>query len=158
MNEAGEIQVSIGEVKVGRGSNTLKATLGSCVGIGFIWREKNLCGLAHCLLADGPNEGSTIGARFVSQAVPSLIALMHITPDDVDKIDAVIVGGGNMTAPKGVQDDKLVGAVNASSAAKLLEKHRFRVVHKDVLGDAGRQLTINCVDGTFSVKKIPRLI
>lgn len=158
MSSEHEIHVSIGEVKVGRGDDILKATLGSCVGIGLLWREKRLYGLAHSLLPSGPVSSLAVTGRFVTQAVPSLIALMHIPPEEFKNVDAVIVGGGNMTAPKGTDEKGLVGFQNTQMAEQLLQKHGFKIIFRDVGGELGRQFTILCSDGTFAVKKIPRMI
>ncbi|MBX3041147.1 MAG: chemotaxis protein CheD, partial [Bdellovibrionaceae bacterium] len=93
------LDVHIGEVKVARNGETLKAILGSCVGIGLIWRRRGLCGLAHCLLPKSPVPTFVIGARFVDQAFPSLLALLKAHPEDYPELELILVGGGNMTNP-----------------------------------------------------------
>ncbi|WP_175772532.1 hypothetical protein [Paraburkholderia phenazinium] len=52
MTEAREIQVHMCAIGIGQGHDVLRATLGSCVGIGLLWRERAIYGLAHCLLPD----------------------------------------------------------------------------------------------------------
>ena len=54
MNDAREIQVHMCALAIGQGNDVLRATLGSCVGIGLLWRERAIYGLAHCLLPDAP--------------------------------------------------------------------------------------------------------
>ncbi|MGA7816957.1 hypothetical protein [Caballeronia sp.] len=51
---AGTTVVRIGEVKTAGRDVILRATLGSCVGIGVLWRSRGLYALAHCLLPDAP--------------------------------------------------------------------------------------------------------
>ena len=53
MSDPGEgdlAYVGMGEVRIGRRGEILRATLGSCIGIGVIWRQGGRCALAHCLL------------------------------------------------------------------------------------------------------------
>ncbi len=44
------INVHIGEIKIGKGNQVLHTLLGSCIGIGLLWPSQRLYGLAHCLL------------------------------------------------------------------------------------------------------------
>ena len=39
--------VHIGEVKTGSGDVELQTILGSCIGIGFLWKKRGVYGLAH---------------------------------------------------------------------------------------------------------------
>src|SRR5579872_1204538 len=89
-------QVGMGEIKIGTGSDILHAILGSCVGIGFIWKNGNRCGLAHCLLPEAPMQICSIGARYVSQAVPSLLLMMGIKEHDYPDIEVILAGGARM--------------------------------------------------------------
>jgi chemotaxis protein CheD len=155
------VHVSIGEVKVGRGTDILKASLGSCVGIAFLWKRRGVHGLAHCLLPEAPPELAhkigTISARFVSQAVPSLLALMRIAPEDRNEIDVVLVGGGNMTAPAEADATTLVGTLNSEAGVKYLKHFGMNLVHKDVGGEAGRKIWVYCETGEYKVEVIPRI-
>lgn len=152
------LAVRIGEVKVARNGELLKATLGSCVGIGVIWRDKGICGLAHCLLPQGPSTTFEIGGRFVDQAVRSLIALMKIRQEDLTAVSVVIVGGGNMTSPKKKDSPDLIGASNFRAALSEAGKHGLKVVFSDGGGEEGRKIFIDSADFSFRVEKIPRII
>lgn len=81
-------------MKIAKNGEIMKAILGSCVGIGMIWKSKGVCGLAHCLLPECPAPTFEIGARYVDQAFRSLIAMMKIRSDDLDSVHVVLVGGG----------------------------------------------------------------
>jgi len=152
------IDVHIGEVKIAKNGELLKAILGSCVGIGIIWKEKNICGLAHCLLAESPVPTFTIGGRFVDQAIRSLLACMKIRPENHESVELVIVGGGNMTNP-GVSDSSdLVGATNFRVALREAENHGLRVVHSDGGGEEGRKIFIDASSFSYRVESIPRII
>lgn len=89
--------VKIGELAIGSKGEILKATLGSCVGVGILYKEGGKCGLIHCLL---PKRGEDTGpptARYVEEGIPLLLKKMRIiTPKERRKARAVIVGGANM--------------------------------------------------------------
>lgn len=149
--------VHIGEVKIAKRGECLKAILGSCVGIAFLWPEKQICGLAHCLLPQSHKPTHLIGARFVDQAVRSLTSLMKVSPFDVNKVEAVVVGGGNMTSPKDSNESELVGASNFRNAMHLVESLNIKVVHSDSGGNLGRTLLIDAYEFNFQVDLIPRI-
>lgn len=151
MRVENDIHVGIGEVKTGKVGEILKANLGSCVGIAFVWKDRGRFGLAHCLLPEMNAETAVIGAKYVSQAVPSLIALLRIKPEDVKDIVVYIAGGGNMMAQLSLKNFDHIGLQNLASAKKYLKKHGFRYHELDVGGSEGRQIILDCTTGTVSV-------
>lgn len=153
-----EIHVSIGEVKLGKGTDILKSSLGSCVGIALFWKNKKRFALAHCLLAEATTQSFNIDARYVSQAVPSLISLMQIkTIEDFKEIEAVIAGGGNMTAAKVTKDENLVGYLNIRATEKYLNKYGIKIIYRDVGGKNGRKIQIFCETAEYKIDIIPRI-
>lgn len=152
------INVHIGEVKVAKNGEVLKAILGSCVGIGFIWREKKICGLAHCLLPEIPVQTFTISGRFVDQAIPSLMALMKIRPENFNQIEAVVAGGGNMTNPTEGDTSSLVGSLNFKVAERELKKLGIRIVYSESGGEEGRKIFLHTDDFSYRIEKIPRIV
>lgn len=150
--------VHIGQLKVVKNGELLKAILGSCVGIGVIWKEKGVCGLAHCLLPESPTPTFEIGARFVDQAIRSLIAMMKIRPQDLNSVTVVIVGGGNMTNPGATDSSDLVGANNFRAALSQAKKHNLKVMFAESGGEEGRRIFIDSSDFSYRVEKIPRII
>lgn len=151
-----EIHVKIGEVKVGRHGDVLKATLGSCVGIAFIWKDKGRFGLAHCLLPDAHEDSTIITAKFVSQAVPSLMALLKIRPDDVKEIAVYIAGGGNMMSQLLRKNVDHVGTLNLLAAKKHLKDKGFKFVELDSGGEVGRQIVVDCSTGEVVVHRFDK--
>lgn len=152
------LDVHIGEVKIAKNGELLKALLGSCVGIGIVWKEKRICGLAHCLLPESPTPVFTIGGRFVDQAVRSLLAMMKIRPDNSSLVDVIVVGGGNMTSPGVADNSSLVGMNNFKVALREIKKHGLRIVHADGGGEEGRKILIDASNYSYQVEKIPRII
>lgn len=151
------LDVHIGELKIAKNGELLKAILGSCVGIGIIWKDRKLCGLAHCLLPENPNPTFEIGARYVDQAFRSLIAMMKIRQDDLGKVSVVIVGGGNMTGPAAADKSELVGANNFKVALREAKKHGLNITFSDGGGEEGRKICIDSSNFSYRLEKIPRL-
>ena len=156
MSSSREIHVRMCELAVGQGQDVLRATLGSCVGIGLMWRERGLYGLAHCLLPEAPGAACSIGAKYVTQAIPSLLTLMHAKDADPASIEAVLVGGANMMHSLQPARHSPIGEQNAITAERLLAKLGLKVVHADVGGECGRQLSIHCSEHRYAVKQISR--
>ena len=151
-----EINVHVGEVKTGSGNQVLRALLGSCIGVAILWPERNIFGLAHCLLSKSPDKNFKVGGKYVDQAIHSLVKLMNITKEDFKKVKAVVAGGGNMTKPEGTESSRLVGHNNKKCALETLSELKIKVVHEDTGGTNGRRISINCDTGSFDVKAIPR--
>jgi chemotaxis protein CheD len=152
------VDVHIGQIKIAKNGELLKAILGSCVGIGFIWEAKGICGLAHCLLPESPSPTFEIGGRFVDQAVRSLIALMKVKHEYLNAVSVVIVGGGNMTSPGATDSSNLVGFNNFKTAINEAKKHCLKVVYSEGGGEEGRKIFIDGSNYSYRIEKIPRII
>jgi chemotaxis protein CheD len=153
-----EIHVKIGEVKVGKHGDLLKTTLGSCVGIAFVWKLKGIFGLAHCLLPEAYEPSSIISAKFVSQAVPSLIALLKVKPENSKEVEVYIAGGANMMSQLARKDVDHIGILNLSAAKKYLVLNGFKFREIDVGGEEGRQMLIDCTSGQVSVSRFQKAL
>lgn len=145
MNTQKELHVNIGEVKIGSMGDVLKTTLGSCVGIAFLWQEKEMCGLAHCLLPEGESSHHhVLGAKYVTQAIPSLISLMKIKDEsDKKQIEVFLIGGANMMEQL-LQSHSNIGIMNVHVAKKLLKEKGFKIKSEEIGGKHGRHVTIDC--------------
>ncbi|WP_329740495.1 chemotaxis protein CheD [Dyella sp. A6] len=151
-----EIQVHMCKVAVGRPGDVLRATLGSCVGIGFLWRDGGMCGLAHCLLPSTSASPLHIGAKYVTEALPSLLTLMRLQPRHYRAVDAVIAGGASMVERISAPFHEAIGDANAKAARDGLARLGIRLVADDTGGKHGRQITIDCANYTSSVRFIDR--
>lgn len=148
------INVHIGEVKLGSGGQQLHTILGSCIGVALLWPSRNSFGLAHCLLPKSPQSRFEAGGRYVDQAIESLIQMMSIT--NSRDVRAVVAGGANMTLPDTDKPEKLIGYQNAQSALSNLDERNIIVVHEDTGGYSGRKMSICCESGTYQIKKFIR--
>lgn len=152
-----EYHARIGQVKIGSNGDQLHALVGSCIAIGFLHKNRSICGLAHCLLPDSKSKTFEIGARYVDQAIHSLLQLMEVQPDETRALRAIVVGGGNMTKPKGSDPKQMVGVSNAQFAKKTLRQKRIRIMHEDIGGMHGRKIVIDTATNDFHVNVIPRI-
>ena len=144
--------VGIGELKIGGRTEHLKALLGSCVGIAFLWKKRGRCGLAHCLLPETDVQQWEPSARYVSQAVPSLLRLMGASAADYADIEVVVAGGGMML--DGCSSRFQIGQQNAEAARKHLGLYGLNVRDCRVGGKSGRTLTIDCATGEYRIEDI----
>jgi chemotaxis protein CheD len=144
--------VPMGELKIGARSGELRTLLGSCIGIGFIWKKRGRCGLAHCLLPETGEQQQGPGARYVNQAVPSLLLAMGATRADYPDIEVVVAGGARMFV--GGASDMCIGQRNIEAAEKHLRRHGLNVRHCEVGGRRGRTLTIDCTNLSYAVSAI----
>lgn len=147
--------VGMGQLSVGSHGEQLQALLGSCIGIGFLWKKGHCCGLAHCLLPESPGAGSALGApnaRYVSQAVPSLLRLMGVRQADYGDIEVVLAGGASMFGPRNGRLQ--VGRQNVEAAQKYLERCGLAVSFCALGGRHGRQLLIDCARHSYAVTDV----
>ena len=141
-----------GQMQVGHGDQVLTALLGSCVGIGMIWRKEGRCGLAHCFLPEGVESGEH-SARYVSAAVPRLLAKLGVRREQYGEVDVVIAGGARMLNLR--THDGAIGVRNIAEARSQISLRGLQVAFQDVGGSQGRRLSIDCDRQTFSVVRIP---
>lgn len=145
-------QVAIGQLKVSARSGHLQALLGSCVGIAFLWKKQGRCGLAHCLLPECAAANGELGARYVSQAVPSLLRLMGACAADYPEIEVVVAGGATML--NGCSGRLQIGQQNADAARRYLRQFGLNVSYCRVGGKSGRTLTIDCATCDYRVQEL----
>jgi chemotaxis protein CheD len=151
-----DLHVKMCEVRTGSGRQVLRTTLGSCVGIGLLWRGRDLCGLAHCLLPESSSRSAAPSAKFVTDALPSLLQMMGAARADHAQLEAVIAGGACMVQPVRPAPYGLIGEQNTQVATRLLTEAGIRVIHTDVGGTSGRQLSIDCHSQQYAVRTFER--
>jgi chemotaxis protein CheD len=148
----GPLQVAMGQLKIGVRTGQLQALLGSCVGIGFIWKKQRRCGLAHCLLPESAGNSAELGARYVSQAVPSLLRLIGATEADYADIEVILAGGATML--NSCSSRLQIGQQNSDAARRHLRRYGLNVSYCRVGGKCGRTLIIDCATCDYAVQDI----
>lgn len=139
-----EINVDIGETKVGKSGDMLSATLGSCVGIAFIWKEKGIFGLAHCLIPEGSESASYPDTKYIDQAIPSLMALLKIRSEDTKNIEVYVAGAAS-------KPQSNASVQNSDAAKNYLRMNGFKIKEQDLGGRDGRQMFVDCTSGNVLV-------
>lgn len=129
----------------------LKATLGSCVGIGFVDEERGLFGLAHCLLPQGQ---SKMKAKYVNEAVDNLIKEMGLKTENYKKVLVYLSGGANMMDQIARGEEYHVGRLNAEAAKAELKKRGFKIARESTGGEQAHQISIDCMSGLVEMKHI----
>lgn len=154
-----EVNVHIGEIKIGKDGEVLKTILGSCVGIAILWPAQKSCGLAHCLLPEIiPSSGANTAGRFVEKAIPNLLQMLEVPPSKYSELQAIVVGGGNMTNPRVCNPTSLVGVANTKRAKEMLASLGIKIIHEEIGGEEGRRLIVASDTGDYKVEVIPRII
>lgn len=151
-----DVHVKISEARTGNRGDRLRAVLGSCIGIAFIWKERGICGLAHCLLPETKEHQTLSGAKYVNQAILTLISLMKIQSENVHEIEVHIAGGGNMMAQLSRHNVDDIGKMNIQAARKYLMQSGFKISTEDVGGILGRQIYLDCSEGSVRIDTIER--
>jgi chemotaxis protein CheD len=152
-----DIHVKIAEVKLGEPGDILRTCLGSCVGIVFAWKEKNLYGLAHCFLPEGEDGTNAISAKYANQAVTSLMTLMKIKKSDVENIEVYVAGGANMMNQLIKSSKAQIGKHNLESVAKNLALHGFKVKKSNTGQDTGIKIIVDCSEGTVEFVRLDHI-
>lgn len=144
-----------GAFAVGCGNTVLTALLGSCVGIGIIWRSKKRCALAHCLLADAPDDSSDEAggeARYVSSAIPAMLRSLGAREENYRELEVVVAGGASLFA--GVPAPLRVGERNIAALERTVRALGLHVVHQLLGGSEGCRITLHCESLTYQTRHI----
>ncbi|RZA08135.1 MAG: hypothetical protein EOP11_05715 [Proteobacteria bacterium] len=149
-----EHHVKIGELKRGRHGESLRTTLGSCLGIAILWPAEGRFALAHCLLGHAPPEAGHAGAKYVSHAIPNLLRLLRARPEDFGALKIVVAGGASMMGK--IAPARAVGAANIKAAEALLVTFKPGQVHWDVGGDQATEIAIDCSTGNFQIRRVAK--
>ena len=78
MNNSNVLVARMGQMQVAQSGETLKAIMGSCVGIGILWRKRGIFALSHCLLGNAPQDRTERSAKYVSDAIPMMLDALQV--------------------------------------------------------------------------------
>lgn len=149
----------MGQMKVARNGETLKAIMGSCVGIGILWRKRGIYSLSHCLLGHSPGDRAELSAKYVSDAIPMMLEAMQVeSRRDRRALEAVVVGGGTMLQQSGNPGGEEIGPGNLIAAKQYLDQHRVPIRLLQNAADNASQLFIDGNSGEYDIVLIPKLV
>jgi chemotaxis protein CheD len=124
------------------------------VAIGVLWPAGERCALAHCLLPHAGGSLLRVGARYVDQAVPSLLALLGVEEADKPGLRIVLAGGASLLGPARVAT--MVGRENIAAAGAALLAHGLAPAYTETGGRRGRRIHIDSRSYTFEVVPVER--
>lgn len=150
------IQVGMADLKVARPPDKLvTAGLGSCIGICILDKSTKIASLTHIMLPSSLQAKNTDNkAKFADTGIAMVIDEMRKTGANINGMVAKIAGGAQMFKFSGENDILKIGERNAVAVIENLEKHKIRLLSKDVGGNYGRTITFDPQTGELLVRTI----
>jgi chemotaxis protein CheD len=144
------VEVHIGEIKFGKDSEILQTLLGSCLGIAFINQQTKEYGLAHCLLPLRPHYEFHLGAKYVDQAILSMMNIFKVNANNAHQFEVYLSGGGNIIKELNAS----LGNKNIEIARRILSLNYLEYTEL-IIGDNHPQyMYLNCKTGKVTAQKI----
>jgi len=140
--------VGMGQVLAARKPASLHAILGSCVGVALYHPRFGVGILGHVVLAQSGGRAAAPG-KFADTAVPYMLDQIEQLAGSRAGILAKIAGGASMF---GTTDALQIGQTNISAVEQALGKAGIRIVARDVGGNKGRRITLQCATGELLVQ------
>ncbi len=155
LNKSKLINVGIADIQIGKGTDILRTTLGSCIGIVFYNPETKVGAISHIMLAKDSTGKDALKTPFKygETALPALVKTMHDAGSPLGTFFARIFGGASMF--KGINSNFLqnIGEANIVFVKKFLETNKIPLIIEDVAGNEGRTISLYCDDGRILLKK-----
>ena len=142
--------VGMGQVVVAGQPDCLTAVLGSCIGVAIYHERLRIGALAHVVLPESNGRTTTPG-KFADTAIPYMLDLLKQRGAHAPVLVAKLIGGACMFGGKGPMQ---VGESNMQAVLKALQAAHVRVAAKDVGGNAGRRVLLDCQTGLLTVNTV----
>lgn len=155
MTEARKL-VRVAHMEVaGPGEVLVTLGLGSCVAVLLHDPVARVAGLAHVLLPEEPAARDRSNpAKFVTTAIPALIARMEACGARPERLVARLAGGASMFGALLTHNTLATGARNIASAREVLRVSAIPVVAEDVGAEHGRSIVFHADDGRAEVTTV----
>lgn len=150
------IQVGMADLKVAKPPDKLiTAGLGSCIGICLLDKGTKIASMTHIMLPSSLQAKNTDNkAKFADTAIVAVLEEMRKSGANTSALVAKIAGGAQMFKFSGENDILKIGERNAIAVEENLEKHRIKLLVKDVGGNYGRTITFDPLTGDLHVRTI----
>lgn len=148
MQPAQKQNVGMGQIAVAQSPATLCSVLGSCVGLALYHPRFKTGAYAHVVLPAASGRGALPG-KFADTALPHMLAELSKAGVPRPGLVAKIAGGACMF---GVSGPLQIGDSNVEAVQNLLAKENIPIVAKDVGGQKGRRVTLDCTTGELLVE------
>ncbi len=149
------INVGIADIKVGKGTDVLRTTLGSCIGIVLYDPEQKIGAISHIMLAKDPTGKDSLKSphKYGETALPELIKMMQEAGSSIGQFNCRMFGGASMF--KGINSNFLqnIGEQNIAIVKKFMEEKKIPIIVEDIAGNEGRTISLYTEDGRILLKK-----
>ena len=151
-----EKTIFMGQFDTVKPPDSLRTTLGSCVGVLLVDSMGPLYGLAHIVLPKAdvtPEQKSSPDfelGKYADLAIPGLLKKMGArTANDYRRIQAKIMGGASlMQMPNGQMATSVqIGLQNIEAVRAILKSFEIKIVAEDLGGKKGRQVQVEGLTG-----------
>jgi chemotaxis protein CheD len=149
--------VEMGRIAVARGSDSLTAILGSCIGVTLYHPRFRIGAMAHVVLPESGGRNAIPG-KFADTAVPRMIHEIEKAGAGRTGLVAKMAGGARMFGNDGPLQ---IGLANIDAVCEALAEAGIRVLASDVGGSKGRRVTFNAGKGDLTIEIIgtpPRVV
>lgn len=147
----GEIHaIGIAGVKVVQSPDSIRTTLGSCIGVAVYDRSAKTGGLAHIMLPSSEGGHGDRG-KFADTAVDWLVEEALRAGCVKKRLAAKLAGGASMFGPT---VDNGLGERNVRAVRDRLAAHMIRIAAENVGGQKGRRMSLDPATGEVRVQSI----
>lgn len=136
----------MGEWKIGKNSDVLKTTLGSCAGIILFSKKHLMGGIAHILLGEPPPGKIVHRGKYAKTAINGLIADLASNGVPESSLKAALFGGATMFASKNDNMLQNIGIDNIRISREVLISKNIPVFFEETGGTKGRSITLFIAD------------
>jgi len=143
-----ETMVGMGQALARRAPQQLWAILGSCVAVVLCDPRRQVGALCHVVLPSAAGRSGS-PAKFADTSVPHMLQLFREMGVSGDGLVAKIAGGASMFGHAMPME---VGENNVHSIVAALAAAGIRVAGKDVGGNKGRRVTLDCSSGKLLIE------
>ena len=143
-----ETMVGMGQATAARAPDRLWSILGSCVAVALCDSQRQTAALSHVVLPSTSGRTGMPG-KFADTAVPHMLQLLREMGIPSTGLVAKIAGGARMFGHPMPME---VGENNVQSILRELAAAGIRVVGKDVGGDKGRRVSLDCASGGLRIE------
>lgn len=154
-----EVHLSPGGLLVTREPQIVITVLGSCVAVTMLNRESGLAAICHAMLArPQPGESYTTTDprrfRYVSHALPSMLAAYRRLGHDLRNVEVKFFGGGNVIGRASPGSAQGIGSANIEAACEFFALHSLVVTARNTGGLRGRKILFNTATGEVLLKHL----
>jgi chemotaxis protein CheD len=135
---------------MGKNSDMLKTTLGSCVGIILYSIKHRTGGIAHILLGEPPQGKITHKGKYARTAIYTLLAEFESMGILSKSVKACLFGGATMFISKNGNTLQNIGIDNVRISKEVLAACNIPIFFEDTGGTKGRSVSLYVDEGKIS--------